>query len=167
MRKVLEKMFSDHYRDIYGYLYSLTHDAHVSEDLASEVFLEAVKSIASFRGDSDVKTWLFSIARRRWIRYLRKSRREVRRVMLEEYMIPGDEAGLNEWDERLIASRITDLIAKQPQRAGNVMMMRLEGYSFHEIALREGISESSARVIFFRAKERIRKLLEEEDIRDE
>ena len=82
-------------------------------------------------------------------------------------MIPGDEAGLNEWDERLIASRITDLIAKQPQRAGNVMMMRLEGYSFHEIAIREGISESSARVIFFRAKERIRKLLEEEDIRDE
>ena len=167
MRRVLEKLFSDCYDDIYRYLYSLTHDAHAAEDLASEVFLEAVKSIASFRGDSDVRTWLFTIARRRWMRYLKKRCLEARTVMLEEYMILPDEGSMNEWEDRLLASRITELIEAEPDRIRSVMTMRLEGYSFHEIALREGISESSARVIFFRSKERIKKLLEEESSTDE
>ena len=44
--------------------------------------------------------------------------------------------------------------------------MRIEGYSFHEIGMKYGISESSARVIDFRAKEKIRKILKEEGLYD-
>ena len=65
MQEVLKQLFEAYYQDIYAYLYSLSQDAPLSEDLASEVFLEVVKSIAGFRGESEIKTWLFSIARRR------------------------------------------------------------------------------------------------------
>ena len=58
MEELLREVFTAHYRDVYGYLYSLSRDAALSEDLASEVFLEAVRSISGFRGESDVKTWL-------------------------------------------------------------------------------------------------------------
>ena len=47
VQRLLEKLFHTYYKDIYRYLYSLTHDASLSEDLTSEVFLEAVKSIAA------------------------------------------------------------------------------------------------------------------------
>ena len=40
--------------------------------------------------------------------------------------------------------------------------MRLEGYSFYEIGLKYNISESSARVIDFRAKSKIRNILKKE-----
>ena len=72
MKQLLAELFEKYYIDVYTYLYSLCHDASLSEDLASDVFLEVVKSISTFRGQSDIKTWLFSIARHRWFAYLKK-----------------------------------------------------------------------------------------------
>ena len=40
--------------------------------------------------------------------------------------------------------------------------MRIAGFSFYEIGLKYGVSENSARVIDFRAKAKIRKILEKE-----
>lgn len=74
MKELLKKLFIDYYKEIYTYLYSLSHDASLSEELASEVFLEVVKSVADFRGESDIKTWLFSIARHKWYAYLRQKK---------------------------------------------------------------------------------------------
>ena len=64
MKRLLEELFAQYYKPVYSYLYSLSRNAALAEDLASEVFLETVKSIGSFRGESDIKTWLFSIAGR-------------------------------------------------------------------------------------------------------
>ncbi len=48
--------------DIYSLLYRLTEDADEAGDLTQETFLSALKSIRSFRGESELKTWLFRIA---------------------------------------------------------------------------------------------------------
>ncbi len=42
--------------------------------------------------------------------------------------------------------------------------MRLDGYSYNEISNKLEISESSARVIDFRAKRKIREILEKEEL---
>lgn len=60
MHRLLEELFIVHYKDVYHYLYSLSRDASLSEDLAQEVFLEAIKSITAFRGEANIKIWLFS-----------------------------------------------------------------------------------------------------------
>ena len=77
MKQLLAELFEKYYIDVYTYLYSLCHDASLSEDLASDVFLEVVKSIATFRGESDIKTWIYSIARRQWFAYLKRKNRQV------------------------------------------------------------------------------------------
>lgn len=48
MKKLLVELFENYYKDIYTYLYSLCRDASLSEDLASEVFLEVVKPLQVF-----------------------------------------------------------------------------------------------------------------------
>lgn len=48
--------------DIYALLFRLTENAEEAGDLTQETFLSALKSIKSFRGDSELKTWLFRIA---------------------------------------------------------------------------------------------------------
>ena len=93
MQRLLEKLFHTYYKDIYRYLYSLTHDASLSEDLASDVFLEVVKSIASFRGEADMKTWMFSIARHKWMDSLRKKNRRVEIEVLSELVGEEQDAG--------------------------------------------------------------------------
>ena len=71
---LIEALYEKYKEDVFIYLISITHDRSLSEDLLSETFLSAIKSLPAFRGDSDIKTWLFSIARHKWYEYLRKER---------------------------------------------------------------------------------------------
>lgn len=159
MKKLLEELFIMYYQDVYRYLYSLSHDPSLSEDLASEVFLEVVKSVALFRGESDIRTWIFSIARHKWFRYLRKKKQQVPTDELPpEAAMPGKLLEL-QYQSRETAARITQLLDKEPQRTKKLVLMRAEGYSFREIGDTLGVSEQSARVIHFRTKTKIQKQL--------
>ena len=167
MRRLLEELFRTYHNDVYRYLYSLSHDASLSEDLASEVFLKVVKSIGTFRGEADIKTWLFSIARHEWYDYLRKKNRQIRTEAITEFcesMELGPEA---QYHRQEIIRRIYRLLEQEPERTRSIVMMRLDGYSFYEIGQKFGISESSARVIDFRTKDKLRKILKKEGFTDE
>src|SRR6266550_2404099 len=65
--------------EIYGLLYRLTENAEEARDLTQETFLRAFQSIGHFRGDADLKTWIYRIAinqaRNRW-RWWRRRRRD-------------------------------------------------------------------------------------------
>ena len=69
-RKLVLKIQAGYYQ----YLLSVTHNPSLSEDLLSETFVRAIYSIANFKKDSSVKTWLFSIARHVWLQNLRKNK---------------------------------------------------------------------------------------------
>lgn len=167
MQEVLKELFTNYYKDVYAYLYSLSHDAPLSEDLASEVFLEVVKSISKFRGESDMKTWLFAIARHRWFAYLRRKKRQVKTEELSEFYESSEQSVDEGYQNRALAERIRALLNEESERTRGIVLMRIEGFSFYEIGVKYGISESSARVIDFRAKAKIRKLLKEEGFDDE
>lgn len=162
MDDLMHQIFDRYHRDVYLYLYSLSRDASLSEDLTSEVFLEVIKSFHRFRGESDVKTWLFSIARHLWFGYLRKKKRQPQLELLDEILesrSPTPEARLC---DAAAADRVWALIRQEPERTQRILLLRLEGLSFHEIAQSCGISDSAARVIDFRAKAKIRETLKKE-----
>lgn len=165
MRQMLQELFELYYQDVYRYLNSLCRDASLAQDLTSETFLEAVRAIGSFQGRSDVKTWLFSIARHRWFAYLRRKRIEPDR--LQELLPQGGNTPEDSILLRETAERVRELLNAEPERTRTIVNMRLDGYSFHEIACTQGISESSARVIHFRVREKIRKILQEEGYYDQ
>lgn len=159
---IIKNIYEKYKQDVFRYLVRLTHNPTLSEDLVSETFLSAIKSLHRFRGDSDIKTWLFSIARYKWYEYLRKKKDEIsfdnlaknylrENIDLESNIIKGE-----------IADRILSLIEKESAKTKDIILMRIRGYSFYEISQKHNISESSARVIDFRAKKKIRKILEKE-----
>ena len=163
MRELLAELFEKYYIDIYTYLYSLCHDASLSEDLASEVFLEVVRSISTFRGQSDIKTWLFTIARRRWYAYLRAKKHQVQTESIHELY---DTDALGSTDDRNeIEEIIRELLSTESPLVRDIVQMRIGGYSYYEIAAKHKISENSARVVYFRAKSKIRKHLEKEGLK--
>ena len=158
MAELMHEFFVLYYKDVYGYLYGLCRDSLLAEDLASETFLEAVKSVSRFRGEADAKTWLFSIARNRWYAYLRKKKRQVQTVEPDETLLGGDNPA-EQAENAETAEAIRDLLSHETERTQDIVRMRIEGYSYYEIAKKHGISESSARVIDFRARTKIRKEL--------
>jgi len=167
MRRLLEEIFAAYHKDVYNYLYSLCHDTSLSEDLASEVFLQVVKSIAGFRGESDVKTWLFSIARHEWFNYLKKKNRQPETEVLSEFLESNDEKADDIFFVEELKKRLYELLDKENERTKSIVLMRMDGYSFYEIGKAHGISESSARVIDFRAKTKIRQILKKEGFIDD
>ena len=167
MRRLLEKLFATYHKAIYNYLYSLCHDADLSEDLTSEVFVEVVKSIGGFRGEADIKTWLFSIARHKWFNYLKKKKRQIETEALSEFIESREEDIDDAYVAEELKRRIYELLDCEAERTRDIVFMRLEGYSFYDIGKKHGISESSARVIDFRAKAKIRQILKEEGFVDE
>ena len=75
-----ERLVAEHTNDVYALLYRLTADPEEARDLTQETFLRAFQSISRFRGDANLKTWIYRIAvnqaRNRW-RWWRRRRREV------------------------------------------------------------------------------------------
>src|SRR5881394_2036744 len=74
-----ETLVKERSGEIYGLLYRLTENGEEARDLTQETFLRAFQSIVHFRGESDLRTWIYRIAinqaRNRW-RWWRRRRRD-------------------------------------------------------------------------------------------
>jgi RNA polymerase sigma-70 factor (ECF subfamily) len=146
----IEELYRLYGRDVYGYIYSLTRDRFVSEDLSQETFLAAIRGIGGYKGDCSVRTWLFSIARRKWYNHLRKNKTRSETAILSDIISRDDVEG--DYINAEKARFIEGFIAQKDEKTRRVMALRIEGFSFSEIAGKLGLSESSARVIFHRCK---------------
>ncbi len=157
----IETLYYKYKDDIFKYLVSLTNDMQLSEDLLSETFLSAIKSLYTFKNNSDIKTWLFSVARHKWYEYLRKKHNYICLDTLTEIYISEnpEEILINKY----IAEKILKLLEKESEKNRDILLMRIKGYSFYEISQKYNISENSARVIDFRTKKRIKELLKKEN----
>lgn len=156
---LIKKIYEEYKQDVFIYLVSLTNDTSLSEDLVSETFLSAIKSIHRFKGESSIKRWLFSISRNKWYENLRKIKPTISIDDLTYHYIIS-ELDLEEkvmYDE--ISKRIGYLLDKETVRTKDIVFMRIEGYSYLEISQKHDISESSARVIDYRVKKKIKDIL--------
>jgi len=104
-----EQLVAERTGDIYGLLFRLTGDAEEARDLAQETFLRAFQAIEKFRGDADLKTWLYRIAinqaRNRW-RWWRRRRRDAT-VSLDATI--GER-------EQTVATHLEDANASDPEQ---------------------------------------------------
>lgn len=163
----IKAIYEQYKQDVFQYLVSITHNVSLSEDLTSETFLAAIGALSRFEGNSDVKTWLFSIARHKWYEHLRKEKpMESMSHFITNYMSEESEPDQIVTQNDII-ERILELLSKENTRTKSIVMLRIEGYSFYEIARKYGISESSARVIDFRAKKKLKETLTKEGFYNE
>lgn len=152
----LAEIYQKYAQTVYAFLLSRTRDRDLAEELTQETFFQAVRTIDTFRGDSQLTTWLCGIARNLWLKHIRENRRV---QSLEEI---GDRAGAHspeeelclQWDNLEILKLLHGL--KEPVR--EVMYLRLIGnLTFLQIGEIMGKSENWARVNFYRGKEIVRK----------
>jgi RNA polymerase sigma-70 factor (ECF subfamily) len=67
-RTAFETIVQAHYGSVWRQHYLLCGDADLAADLTQETFLQAWRSIGSFRGQSTLRTWLYTIGARVWQR---------------------------------------------------------------------------------------------------
>lgn len=162
MDRILE-IYLNYRQELYRYLLSLCRQEQLAEELVSETILAALLALPGYRGDGDVKTWLFSIARRKWADHLRKKGKAPQLDLAELYDLADPKPGPEDQTIRNeLSRRAAELLDREDERSRAVVRCRLEGCSYREIARKLNIREGSARVMDFRVRQRIREQLKKE-----
>lgn len=155
-----EEIYNTYFRDVYRYVRSLSGSESVAEDVTEETFLRAMLSLGSFRGECDIRVWLFRIAKNCWLNEQKK----------QERLVPDDTipelSGEDKVDEALAdkesAITIHRILHGLDEPYKEVFSLRVFGeLSFRQIGEIFGKSEHWACVTYHRAKEKIRKELGE------
>lgn len=170
------RLVVDRSGDIYALLCRLTEDAEEARDLTQETFLQAFRNIERFRGEADLRTWLYRIAvnqaRNRW-RWWKRRRRD-RTISLDAPLssdvettfgstLPDrndsgpEQATLSRERESAILAALRSL--SRPYR--EVIVLRdIEGLSYEEVALSLEISVGTVKSRLSRGRTELRRRLE-------
>jgi len=161
--------------EIYGLLYRLTESSEEARDLTQETFLRAFQSIGHFRGESDLRTWIYRIAinqaRNRW-RWWRRRRRDATvsidapqpngqaslagTLKAENGRNPEKDALAHE-RERALRRALSSL--KRVYREA-VLLRDIEGFAYEEIAVALDISVGTVKSRLARGRQELRRKLE-------
>ena len=157
-----EKIYRDHRVRVFAFLVKLCNDADLAEELTQETFYQAYRSLSRYDGRCSMFTWLAAIAKNVFFTYLRKTKSES--MVIDLYITDlaaslDDEPGYR-LQRKLDIARVQKAIAGIPQKYSEVLILRIYGeLPYEEIARKLGISVSSAKVIYFRAKNYVKEVL--------
>jgi RNA polymerase sigma-70 factor (ECF subfamily) len=161
--------------DVYALLIRLTEDAEEAADLTQETFMSALKSIEKFRGEADLKTWLFRIAineSRNRFRWWKRRRRE-KTVSLDmpigetETAFSDSLASNSASPEETVLQREREKHLTEALRSladifrEAVVLCDIEGLSYEEIAVALDINIGTVKSRIARGRDELRRKLNE------
>ena len=167
-RAAFEALVLRHQSRIVNYAMAIVRDAADAEDVAQETFLRAYRSLTRFRGDSSFKTWLYAIAtnaaRTGLDRRGRRRRREEGSLDDAAAPLSADDvpAGGEDAETALVRRESIDraLAALPPDLRVAVVLRDVEGLDYKEIAAATGAPIGTVESRIFRARRRLRPLLQ-------
>ena len=170
-----EVLISERSGEVYGLLYRLTENREEARDLTQETFLRAFQSIGTFRGDSDLRTWIYRIAinqaRNRW-RWWRRRRRDST-ISLDSSEVHGNQPLVETLRSERDRSPEQETLAHERERAlrralqslsqsyrETVILRDIEGFTYEEIAETLGINVGTVKSRLARGRHELRQRLE-------
>lgn len=161
--------------DLFSYAYYRVNSRALANDFVQETFLSALKAIDRFEAKSTVKTWLFSILKRKIIDYWRQQDARKTKAMsnytssdeedsswLEDFGAKGDNAEVEDKIEQdeLRQALLACIGNLSPKWKGIIIDKYLEEKDSEEICNEYEISPSNFWVIVHRAKAELKKCME-------
>lgn len=153
--RTVAELFELYSNDILKYAYSILRDIEEAKDVLQDVFLKYQNHEENFKGECNYKTWLFTITRNTCYNRLKAIKNIAGNKEIDFF--PVNEINIDD----LISLKIA-LNRLSPEENEIIFLKDFEKYSYKEIAILLEISFDNVRVKLFRAKKKLRKMLEEE-----
>ena len=161
--------------DIYALLYRLTENPEEASDLTQDTFLRALRAINTFRGDAELKTWLFRIAineSRNRFRWWKRRKRDLTISLdagvgesemrlsdtLADHGVSPEDATLTHEREAAINMALLDI--RDVYREA-IILCDVEGMSYGETAAALGIGIGTVKSRISRGREELRRKLKD------
>ena len=132
------------------------------EEVVQDTFVRAFASLDGFRGESTLRTWLFTIARRLVLDRRRSARRHGEQVEVQEGDVATEYDALDGVVADETQERLRRAMARLTPTQREVFVLRVsEGMSYREIATTVDTTEGAARVHYHNAMRAIKEFLDD------
>ena len=150
----MEEIYKQYSQTVFKYIFCLTDNKELAEDITQETFVIAVQRIDSFKGNCKLSVWLCQIAKYLWYKELKKDKH----LKLEDFTDIEDcsniEDSFLEKEDRL---QFFKYLQNLDASTKDVMYLRLMGnLSFNEISEILGKTSNWARVTYYRGKQKLK-----------
>ena len=155
----IEQIYEEYFETVNKYLFCLTHNADISEELTQETFYRAVKKINTYKGECKISVWLCQIAKNLWYDQCRKNKK-ITNIKEEDLLC---EQVMKQREEKAILAEEKISLYKKMQnldeKTREVIYLRITGeLSFKEIGIILNKTENWARVTFYRGKNKLKEV---------
>ena len=155
----IEKIYKEYFETVNKYLFCLTHNNDISEELTQETFCKAVQKIHTYKGECKMSVWLCQIAKNLWYDQCRKNKKILKTEeseLLEVQDLNSLEDQIISNDEKITLYRKMQSLDKKTRE---VMYLRITGeLTFKEIGVILNKTENWARVTFYRGKNKLKEV---------
>lgn len=158
----IEQLYNEYSKIVYKYLICLTHNKEIAEDLTQETFCKAIKHINRFQGKCKISVWLCEIAKNLWLNELKKMKRISTLDMEKE-----DIDVLYNIEEDFLEKQKIELLYREIKKLDastrEIFYLKLfSDLTFKQIGKIKGKSEVWARVNYYRGKQKLKEVDENE-----
>lgn len=157
----LEKLYIKYYRKLYLYAFSLCKNYHLAQDLTSDTFFKAYLSL-----DNDVeyfKYWIFRVCKNLYLDFLKKQKEYSSETGLENILF-SNETPLDKIIESEEKRYLYNLVINLQESYREILILYYYcGFSIKEISISRDITEGAAKTILFRARRKLKIVLEGEN----
>ena len=158
MEQNIGEIYKEHSKTVYKYLFCLSQNESMSEELTQETFYWATRSIKEFRNECKIEVWLCKIAKNLWYKEL-KRRKKLKIISMEAEI--GEIKSEIDIEEEIIESEEKAELYKQIEKLEGetkelVHLKLTSELTFKDIAQILGKTEVWARVTYYRWKEKIK-----------
>lgn len=155
----IEKIYEEYFETVNKYLFCLTHNNDISEELTQETFYKAVKRINTYKGECKMSVWLCQIAKNLWNDQCRKNKKIINTTDIDLSNIESQD----KVEEEVVSNDEKVSLYKKMQllddKTREVMYLRITGeLSFKEIGVIMNKTENWARVTFYRGKSKLKEV---------
>lgn len=155
----MEEIYKEYFETVKKYLFCLTHNNDIAEELTQETFYKAVKNIHTFKDDCKISVWLCKIAKNTWLDSIKKNKNIKDMADNELFEIES----LETTDETVISNQgkleLYKKIQKLDEKTRDVIYLRIMGdLNFKEIGDIFNKTENWARITFYRGKQKLKEV---------
>ena len=152
-----EDIYKKYYSSLNKYLFSLTQNEDLAEELTQETFFKALKNINKYDEKYKMLTWLCQIGKNTYYSLYKKSKRN---EVLDDSILSEENVIIDKIIDSETNKELLKIVHSLDEPFKEVFTLRTYGeLSFKDISDIFGKTESWARVVFYRAKLKIKEEL--------
>ena len=151
----IEEIYLKYRDNIYNYLYQLSLNKHTAEELTQDTFIKVFKYFNSFKAQSNVRTWLYKIARNTYLDHIKKN------CLYNEETIEGNDLVEKNDDYKSLNEKIVinEILNNLRETERTLILLRdLYGFSYVEISSVIGLPLGQIKIGIYRARKKFKQL---------